>query len=54
VPQATVDLLTGAYRIYRSRTHHLSLEGAEPILPAKAFVAERAAVTRVWNEAMGV
>jgi [glutamine synthetase] adenylyltransferase / [glutamine synthetase]-adenylyl-L-tyrosine phosphorylase len=54
VPQATVDLLTGAYRIYRSRTHHLSLEGAEPILPATAFVAERAAVTRVWNEAMGV
>jgi glutamate-ammonia-ligase adenylyltransferase len=54
VPQATVDLLTGAYRIYRSRTHHLSLEGAEPLLPATAFLAERAAVTRIWNEAMGV
>ncbi|HEY6924924.1 MAG TPA: bifunctional [glutamate--ammonia ligase]-adenylyl-L-tyrosine phosphorylase/[glutamate--ammonia-ligase] adenylyltransferase [Steroidobacteraceae bacterium] len=54
IPQATVDILTGAYRIFRSRTHHLSLEGAEPILPATAFVAERAAVTRVWNEAMGV
>jgi [glutamine synthetase] adenylyltransferase / [glutamine synthetase]-adenylyl-L-tyrosine phosphorylase len=54
VPQATVDALTGAYRIFRSRTHHLSLEGAEPILPATAFAAERAAVTRVWNEAMGV
>jgi [glutamine synthetase] adenylyltransferase / [glutamine synthetase]-adenylyl-L-tyrosine phosphorylase len=53
VPQATVDTLTGAYRIFRSRTHHLSLEGAEPILPASAFIAERAAVTRVWNEAMG-
>jgi [glutamine synthetase] adenylyltransferase / [glutamine synthetase]-adenylyl-L-tyrosine phosphorylase len=54
VPQTTVDALTGAYRIFRSRTHHRSLEGAEPILPATAFVAERAAVTRVWNEAMGV
>lgn len=54
VPQATVDTLTGAYRIFRSRTHHLSLEGAEPILPATAFVAERSAVIRVWNEAMGV
>jgi [glutamine synthetase] adenylyltransferase / [glutamine synthetase]-adenylyl-L-tyrosine phosphorylase len=54
VPQSTVDVLTGAYRIFRSRTHHLSLEGAEPILPATAFVAERAAVTRVWSEAMGV
>jgi [glutamine synthetase] adenylyltransferase / [glutamine synthetase]-adenylyl-L-tyrosine phosphorylase len=54
VPQATVDVLTGAYRIFRSRTHHLSLEGSEPILPATAFVAERSVVTRVWNEAMGV
>jgi glutamate-ammonia-ligase adenylyltransferase len=54
VPQATVDVLTGAYRIFRGRIHHLSLEGAGPILPATAFVAERAAVTRVWNEAMGV
>jgi len=54
VPQATVDVLTGAYRIFRARLHHLSLEGAAPILPAMAFVAERAAVTRVWNEAMGV
>ena len=54
VPQGTVDTLTGAYRIFRSRTHHLSLESAEPILPATAFTAERAAVTRVWNEAMGV
>ena len=54
VPQATVDVLTGAYRIFRGRMHHLSLEGAAPILPATAFVAERAAVTRVWNEAMGV
>ncbi len=27
VPQATVDVLTGAYRAYRTRTHHLSLAG---------------------------
>jgi [glutamine synthetase] adenylyltransferase / [glutamine synthetase]-adenylyl-L-tyrosine phosphorylase len=54
VPQATVDLLTGAYRAFRTRSHHLSLEGVEPIVPATEFVAEREAVTRVWNEAMGV
>lgn len=54
VPQATVDVLTGAYRAYRSRSHHLSLAGAAAVVPATEFVAERAAVTRIWNEAMGV
>ena len=29
VPQATVDVLTHAYRAYRQRMHHLSLEAAE-------------------------
>ena len=28
VPQATVDVLTHAYRRYRERSHHLSLENA--------------------------
>jgi glutamate-ammonia-ligase adenylyltransferase len=54
VSQATVDTLTGAYRAYRTRSHHLSLAGAGAIVPASEFVAERVAVTRVWNEAMGV
>ncbi len=54
VPQATVDTLTSAYRAFRTRSHHLSLAGAAAIVPATEFVAERAAVTRVWNEAMGV
>jgi glutamate-ammonia-ligase adenylyltransferase len=54
VPQATVDVLTAAYRAFRGRSHHLSLEGAEPLVAATAFVAERAAVRRVWDEAMGV
>ena len=54
VPQATVDVLTAAYRAFRTRSHHLSLDGAPAIVPAGEFVTERAAVTRVWNEAMGV
>jgi len=54
VPQATVDTLTSAYRAFRTRSHHLSLAGAEAIVPATEFGAEREAVTRVWNEAMGV
>ncbi len=53
VPQATVDALTGAYRAYRARTHHLSLEGVPPIVPAGEFAAARAAVTAVWDATMG-
>ena len=52
VPQATVDVLTVAYRAYRSRSHHLSLESREPIVPATEFVETREAVTRIWNETM--
>jgi glutamate-ammonia-ligase adenylyltransferase len=52
VPQATVDILTDAYRRYRARSHHLSLDGAEAVVEAREFEDLRAAVTRVWNEAM--
>jgi [glutamine synthetase] adenylyltransferase / [glutamine synthetase]-adenylyl-L-tyrosine phosphorylase len=52
VPQADVDVLTGAYRAYRARTHRLSLEGAPPQVPAEEFRAARAAVTGLWNAAM--
>jgi glutamate-ammonia-ligase adenylyltransferase len=54
VPQSTVDVLTGAYRAFRGRSHHLSLAGAPALVSDAEFVAERAAVTRIWNEAMGV
>jgi glutamate-ammonia-ligase adenylyltransferase len=52
VPQLTVDVLTGAYRKYRERSHHLSLEQAETLVPAEEFAAERAAVTAIWNATM--
>jgi len=52
VPQASVDLLTQAYRAYRAGTHHLSLEGAAPIVPAADFREARAAVIQLWNAAM--
>ena len=35
VPQATVDVLTDAYRDYRERSHHLSLEERDPVVPAR-------------------
>lgn len=52
VPQSTVDVLTGAYRKYRERSHHLSLEQAETLVPVEEFASERAAVTAIWNATM--
>jgi glutamate-ammonia-ligase adenylyltransferase len=52
VPQSTVDVLTDAYRKYRERSHHLSLENAEPVVPDGEFRAIRAAVTEIWNTTM--
>ncbi|MEJ1960088.1 MAG: bifunctional [glutamate--ammonia ligase]-adenylyl-L-tyrosine phosphorylase/[glutamate--ammonia-ligase] adenylyltransferase [Gammaproteobacteria bacterium] len=52
VAQLTVDVLTHAYRAYRARSHHLSLENREPIVPATEFVETRAEVTRIWNGTM--
>jgi [glutamine synthetase] adenylyltransferase / [glutamine synthetase]-adenylyl-L-tyrosine phosphorylase len=52
VPQETVDVLTHAYRKYRERAHHLSLENAETVVPAEEFAHDRAAVTAIWNATM--
>ena len=52
VPQATIDVLTAAYRTYRTRTHHLSLAGEAALVAADEFAVERAAVTTIWDEAM--
>ncbi|HJS89169.1 MAG TPA: bifunctional [glutamate--ammonia ligase]-adenylyl-L-tyrosine phosphorylase/[glutamate--ammonia-ligase] adenylyltransferase [Steroidobacteraceae bacterium] len=53
VPQTTVDILTAAYRAYRTRMHHLSLAGEGAVISAAEFVAERAAVSAIWDEVMG-
>jgi glutamate-ammonia-ligase adenylyltransferase len=53
VPQETVDVLTQAYRKYRERAHHLSLEQAEAVVPPEEFADDRAAVTAIWNATMG-
>ncbi|MGI9245425.1 MAG: bifunctional [glutamate--ammonia ligase]-adenylyl-L-tyrosine phosphorylase/[glutamate--ammonia-ligase] adenylyltransferase [Steroidobacteraceae bacterium] len=52
VPQATVDVLTAAYRTYRQRLHHLSLEGDGNLAPAEEFAPTRAAVSEVWRGTM--
>ncbi len=52
VPQASVDVLTDAYRAYRARTHHLSLAGAAAVVPEVEFRERRAAVTALWDAAL--
>jgi glutamate-ammonia-ligase adenylyltransferase len=52
VPQGTVDVLSGAYRKYRARAHHLSLAGAAAVVPEAEFRDARAAVIRIWNDTM--
>jgi glutamate-ammonia-ligase adenylyltransferase len=52
VPQASVDVLTAAYRAYRASTHRLSLDGAPPLVPATEFRDLRREVTALWDAAM--
>jgi glutamate-ammonia-ligase adenylyltransferase len=53
VPQATVDALVSAYRSYRARIHHRSLEHREPAVPESEFAGERGDVLRVWEQTFG-
>jgi glutamate-ammonia-ligase adenylyltransferase len=54
VPQASVDVLTAAYRAYRARIHRLSLDAAPAIVPAADFADMRVAVTKLWTDTMCV
>jgi [glutamine synthetase] adenylyltransferase / [glutamine synthetase]-adenylyl-L-tyrosine phosphorylase len=54
VPQHSVDRLTAAYRSYRTRLHHLSLQGRPPSVSLDEFAVERAQVIAIWNETMQV
>ncbi len=54
VPQATIDVLTGAYRRYRERSHHRTIAGLPAVVPATELTAERAGVLAIWNQVMEV
>lgn len=54
VPQATIDVLTGAYRKYRECSHHRAIAGLSAVVPDGEFRSERAAVTAIWQQAMEV
>jgi glutamate-ammonia-ligase adenylyltransferase len=45
----TAAELQEIYRQYRLRQHHLALNDEPPIVATSEFVAERAAVSKVWN-----
>lgn len=49
VPQATVDVLTQAYRDYRARGHHRSLQDSAAVAEAGEFVEQRRAVSAIWD-----
>jgi [glutamine synthetase] adenylyltransferase / [glutamine synthetase]-adenylyl-L-tyrosine phosphorylase len=51
-PQIDVDLLTGAYRLYRARVHRRSLDGEGPVVADAEFAAERDAVSALWEREM--
>jgi glutamate-ammonia-ligase adenylyltransferase len=53
VPQAQVDVLTHAYRAYRTLLHHRALEGRSELILSGEFATERAAVKAIWDEVMG-
>ena len=53
VPQLQVDVLTGIYRAYRTRLHHRALDGLGAVVAASEFLAERSAVTALWDQVMG-
>lgn len=53
VPQSDIDLLTAAYRAYRTRLHHRALDDERALVPDAEFRAERADVVRIWEQALG-
>jgi hypothetical protein len=46
-------VLTGIYRAYRTRLHHRALDGLGAVVAASEFLAERSAVTALWDQVMG-
>jgi len=53
VPQATVDRLTDAYRLYRARGHQRALRGEGAVVEGSEYREARAAVAAIWDEAFG-
>jgi len=53
VPQSTIDVLVEAYRCYRRRLHHLSLDRGRAPVPDSEFREERNAVLGIWKQVFG-
>ena len=46
----TATALQDAYRAYRTRHHHLTLNGQAPLVPAAEFAPDRAFVSELWAQ----
>ena len=51
--QAAGNALQDAYRAYRLRAHHLVLDDRAAVVSPDEFAAERACVTKTWDEWLG-
>jgi glutamate-ammonia-ligase adenylyltransferase len=52
VPQSQIDVLTHAYRDFRSYLHHRALEGKGAVVEAAAFAAQIRSIVDIWDRAM--
>ncbi len=53
VPQATIDVLIGIYRDYRTEIHHRTLEGKPAMVQqGERFAGQRRQVSAIWDAAM--
>ncbi|MCW8971771.1 MAG: bifunctional [glutamate--ammonia ligase]-adenylyl-L-tyrosine phosphorylase/[glutamate--ammonia-ligase] adenylyltransferase [Gammaproteobacteria bacterium] len=50
--EADTALLCDAFRVYRRRAHHLTLQEQKAVVDETEFVAEREGVTRLWRALM--
>jgi glutamate-ammonia-ligase adenylyltransferase len=53
MPAGDAQLLTEAYKAYRTAVHQLTLQQQEEIVPATGFQALRDGVRRVWDGLFG-
>jgi glutamate-ammonia-ligase adenylyltransferase len=54
IPSELATRVADAYRVFRRRQHALRLQGAEKArVPSNQLVAERAAVSELWDTVLG-
>ncbi|WP_127471270.1 bifunctional [glutamate--ammonia ligase]-adenylyl-L-tyrosine phosphorylase/[glutamate--ammonia-ligase] adenylyltransferase [Thiomicrorhabdus aquaedulcis] len=52
LPSESVDMLTQAYKVYRSKYHRMALQNQAPMVSSECYSEERQAVVAVWKGLM--